>query len=107
MNPNPLKAPSRLTPDSHQRGRDKLSRIPVRVQSQDQPARKPAGADRPVMTFETLTLAPIDRRLIAVELLSDAERDWIDAYHARVSLEIAGKLDDVDRRWLEAACAPL
>lgn len=42
MNDNPLKTPSRLTPDSHQRGRDKLSRIPVRVRPQAQPARKPA-----------------------------------------------------------------
>ena len=40
------------------------------------------GGDRPMLGFETLTLAPIDRRLIDVGLLSEAERHWLDAYHA-------------------------
>ncbi len=67
----------------------------------------PDPAERPMCRFETLTLAPIDRRLIATDLLDDAERGWVDAYHARVLTTLAGQLDAADRAWLTAACAPL
>lgn len=65
------------------------------------------GGDRPMLGFETLTLAPIDRRLIAVDLLSEAERRWLDAYHARVLKEVGDRLDGEELSWLKAACAPL
>ena len=42
------------------------------------------GGERPMLGFETLTLAPIDRRLVAREMLTDEERAQLDAYHARV-----------------------
>ena len=42
------------------------------------------GAERAMLGFETLTLAPIDRTLVEPALLTDAERAWLDAYHARV-----------------------
>ena len=59
------------------------------------------------LEFETLTLAPIDRRAIDLSLLEDGERRWLDAYHARVFEALAPLLDSVDAAWLEAACAPL
>ncbi|MET0597587.1 MAG: aminopeptidase P family protein [Mesorhizobium sp.] len=65
------------------------------------------GGEIPMMGFETLTLAPIDRRLIAANLLTEGERAWLDAYHARVRSEIAPLLDGADVAWLEAATAPL
>jgi Xaa-Pro aminopeptidase len=71
------------------------------------PAKKPDGGDRPMMQFETLTLAPIDRRLIVTSLLSEDERAWLDAYHQRVVDEIGPTLDVNDREWLEAACMPV
>jgi Xaa-Pro aminopeptidase len=71
------------------------------------PPEKPEGGDREVMGFETLTLAPIDRRLVARKLLTDAERAWLDAYHARVAAVLAPKLDAETARWLTAACAPI
>ena len=66
-----------------------------------------AGAEKPINAFETLTLAPIDRRLIEVAMLSPAERDWLDAYHARVRGEVRSHLDETDKLWLDAATAPL
>jgi len=66
-----------------------------------------AGAEKPMNAFETLTLAPIDRRLIEVAMLSPAERDWLDAYHARVRIEVRSHLDETDKLWLDAATAPL
>ena len=68
---------------------------------------KVAGGDRAMMEFETLTLAPIDRRLVLPELLSAEELAWLDAYHARVAEEIGPELGPADRAWLEAATAPI
>ena len=65
------------------------------------------GAERPLLGFETLTLAPIDRRLIDLELLTPQERAWLDAYHARVAAAIGPQLDGDAAAWLEAETAPL
>ena len=65
------------------------------------------GGDRPMLGFETLTLAPIDRRLIDPALLAPAEAEWLDAYHARVREALAPDLDGPVRTWLEAATRPL
>ncbi|WP_439577507.1 aminopeptidase P family protein [Elioraea sp.] len=65
------------------------------------------GAAKPFLGFETLTLAPFDRRLIDPALLSPAERSWLDTYHARVVHEVGPLLDPAERMWLAAACRPL
>ena len=66
------------------------------------------GAEKPMDAFETLTLAPIDRRLIDIAQLSTQERTWIDDYHARVRREIKPLVDDeATKVWLDAATAPL
>jgi len=70
-------------------------------------APQPAGAEKPLNSFETLTLAPIDRRAIDLGLLSEAERAWVDAYHARVLREIGPLVDAGTRAWLAAATKPL
>ncbi len=67
----------------------------------------PEGGDQPMLSFETLTLVPIDRRLIQPHLLEAAERDWLDSYHARVLAEIGPLVSPETRDWLTAACAPL
>jgi len=68
---------------------------------------KPAGGEREMLGFETLTLAPIDRRLVVADLLSPGELAWLDAYHARVRDVIGPELGPADRAWLEAATAPI
>ena len=70
-------------------------------------APEPPGAEKPLNAFETLTLAPIDRRLVDVRMLSDKERHWLDSYHARVHEKIAPLVDADTRKWLEAATRPL
>ncbi|HET6632824.1 MAG TPA: aminopeptidase P family protein [Rhodanobacteraceae bacterium] len=58
--------------------------------------------------FDTLTLCPIDTRAIDPDLLDAAQREWLDAYHARVESELAPLLDDpADRGWLAERCQPL
>ena len=46
------------------------------------------GAEKPINAFETLTLAPIDRRLIDINMLSATELKWLNDYHARVNREV-------------------
>ena len=65
------------------------------------------GGERPMMGFETLTLAPLDRRLIVAQMLTPEERAQVDAYHARVLAEIGPQLESEVGAWLQAACAPL
>ena len=65
------------------------------------------GGDKPMLGFETLTLAPIDRRLIDTHLLTREELQWLDAYHARVRSELTPLVEPHVRPWLDAACAPL
>ena len=65
------------------------------------------GGERPMLGFETLTLAPYDRRLIRPDLLAPEERAWIDAYHARVRDTLAPLVDAETRVWLDRATAPL
>jgi Xaa-Pro aminopeptidase len=71
-----------------------------------QPADLPQ-AKRPFLCFETLTLAPFDRRLLDPALMAPWEVAWLDAYHARVLAEVGPNLDDPERAWLVQACAPL
>jgi len=66
-----------------------------------------AGGERPMLGFEALTLAPIDRRLILAELLTSAERAQLDAYHARVLVEVGPGVPADVLPWLQQACAPI
>jgi Xaa-Pro aminopeptidase len=66
-----------------------------------------AGAEKPLNAFETLTLAPIDRRLIEPAMLTQEELAWLNAYHARVRDALSPGLDAPTRQWLGAATAPL
>jgi Xaa-Pro aminopeptidase len=62
-----------------------------------------AGAEKPLNAFETLTLAPIDLRLIEPRRLTAGEIAWLDDYHARVRETLAPLVDEETRRWLEQA----
>jgi len=71
------------------------------------PAADIEGGERPMLGFEQLTLAPIDRRLIAAGLLTREELLQLNAYHARVAAKIGPLLDGDAKAWLAEACAPL
>jgi Xaa-Pro aminopeptidase len=55
-------------------------------------------------SFETLTLCPIERRLIIRDMMTDGEIKWLNRYHARVRRELSPLLDNTQRRWLARAC---
>ncbi len=62
---------------------------------------------RPTLGFETLTLAPFDRRLIDPGILGAEDMALLDAYHAQILALIGPHLPEDARKWLETACAPL
>jgi len=66
-----------------------------------------AGGERPMHGFEQLTFAPLDRRLIDVDLLTPAEQAYVDAYHAETLARIGPGLDAEVRAWLALQCRPL
>ena len=65
------------------------------------------GAEKALYAFETLTLAPIDRRLILAEMLTPDEAAWLDRYRARVFEALSTLLDADSRAWLTASTRPL
>ena len=64
---------------------------------------KDRGGERPMMGFETLTLAPIDLNLVDPDLLTAEEREWLNLYHARVRESLSHLVDEETRSWLERA----
>jgi Xaa-Pro aminopeptidase len=65
------------------------------------------GAEKPLFAFETLTLAPIDRRLVDRSMLTTDETQWLNAYHARVAETLGSLVDENARAWLKAATRSL
>jgi Xaa-Pro aminopeptidase len=65
------------------------------------------AAEREMLGFETLTLAPIDRNLVDPSLLDDDEIAWLDAYHAHVREVLTPLVDPNTAHWLAAAAAPI
>jgi Xaa-Pro aminopeptidase len=65
------------------------------------------GAEKKLLGFETLTFAPIDRALIETALLTPEEREWVDAYHAKVVEVVGPQLEREVRDWLTEQCAAL
>ena len=65
------------------------------------------GGERPMLGFETLTLAPIDLALVEPPLLDPQEAAWLDAYHARVREALSDGLDEPARAWLAKATRPV
>jgi Xaa-Pro aminopeptidase len=65
------------------------------------------GAEKEMLGFETLTFAPIDRRLINPGMLSPEERSWLDGYHAQVLALIGPQVEGDVREWLEEQCRPI
>jgi len=65
------------------------------------------GGERPMMWFENLTMAPINRDLVEPALMTDGELTWLNAYHAEVRAKISPQIDGEAKSWLEAATAPI
>ena len=67
------------------------------------PAATSDGEGREWFAFETITLVPFDVSLIDGSLLHATEREWLNAYHARVREVIGPLVDSSTADWLEQA----
>ena len=70
------------------------------VVSQPQPVK---GGERGMMSFETITLAPINLDLVVVDLLTEEERNWLNDYHAEVRTKLSGLIPAEIKGWFEDA----
>ncbi|MEM9259613.1 MAG: aminopeptidase P family protein, partial [Bacteroidota bacterium] len=59
------------------------------------------------LEFETLTFFPIEKSLIIEGMLTRAQVDWINVYHAKVLTAVGPMLEGEEFAWLEEACAAL
>ncbi len=65
------------------------------------------GAEKPMLGFRTLSFVPIDRALVAIDMLTPEERDWLNAYHAETLRRVSPLVPQEVQGWLKAACAPI
>ena len=68
---------------------------------------KPSKKYENFLEFETLTLVPIDKKLIDVYLLDAGEQDWLNNYHRKVYESLAACVNDDEKKWLKESCSPL
>lgn len=59
------------------------------------------------VSFETITMAPYDRNLIVIEMLTKEEKKWVDNYHAQLSELLLPYLGQDEMEWLRDSCLPL
>ena len=65
------------------------------------------GDAREMLDFETITWVPIDRTLIDVEMLTQAERVWLNSYHTDVFAKMAPRVSETTKNWLTQATAAI
>ena len=94
---------------SNEPGYYKAGHFGIRIENLElvtEPCAVPDG-ERAMHAMETLTMAPIDRRLVVADMLTAEERGWLDSYHALVFTEIGPQVDNGTYRWLEKATRPI
>ncbi|MCQ1060686.1 aminopeptidase P family protein [Photobacterium sp. ZSDE20] len=79
----------------------------IRIENLELVVEVETAGDMTVMGFESLTRAPIDRRLVDLALMTDAELNWLNNYHQSVFDVLSPSLQGDDLAWLEQATAPL
>ncbi|HXC30624.1 MAG TPA: aminopeptidase P family protein [Stellaceae bacterium] len=96
---------------SNEPGYYKTGAYGIRIENlivvQPEPNAPKDNDSREMLCFETITLAPIDRNLVARGLLDGDETGWLDAYHARVRETIGPLVDSETKAWLDQATAPV
>ena len=103
-NPQPL-LPGMIV--SNEPGYYKTGAYGIRIENLVLVQPSEGAAEREMLCFETLTLAPIDRALVEPSLLDDDEIAWLDRYHAQVREVLTPLVDPETARWLAEATQPI
>jgi Xaa-Pro aminopeptidase len=92
---------------SNEPGYYKEGHYGIRLENEVLVQKSPVKGEQEMLHFETISFVPFDRRLIDTNLLSADELGWLNKYHSDVYHKLADKLDDVQKKWLKEATAPL
>ncbi|ELS9256526.1 aminopeptidase P family protein [Vibrio parahaemolyticus] len=79
----------------------------IRIENLELVVETPTNGDFPVLSFESLTRCPIDKRNINVDMLTRPELAWLNDYHQKVWEQISPLVDGEVKEWLREATLPL
>ncbi|WEK78619.1 aminopeptidase P family protein [Vibrio alginolyticus] len=78
----------------------------IRIENLELVVETPTNGDFPVLSFESLTRCPIDKRNINVDMLTRPELAWLNDYHQKVWDEISPLVEGDVKEWLRQATLP-
>ncbi|WP_038175559.1 aminopeptidase P family protein [Vibrio pacinii] len=79
----------------------------IRIENLELVVETPTNGDFSVLSFESLTRCPIDKRNINVDMLTRPELAWLNDYHQKVWDDISALVEGDVKQWLHAATQPL
>ncbi|HDM8156411.1 aminopeptidase P family protein [Vibrio harveyi] len=79
----------------------------IRIENLELVVETPTNGDFPVLSFESLTRCPIDKRNINVDMLTRPELAWLNDYHQKVWDEISPLVEGDVIEWLRQATLPV
>ncbi|EJG1993151.1 TPA: aminopeptidase P family protein [Vibrio parahaemolyticus] len=79
----------------------------IRIENLELIVETPTNGDFPVLSFESLTRCPIDKRNINVDMLTRPELAWLNDYHQKVWEQISPLVEGEVKEWLREATLPL
>ncbi|MBC8659548.1 aminopeptidase P family protein [Vibrio parahaemolyticus] len=79
----------------------------IRIENLELVVETPTNGDFPVLSFESLTRCPIDKRNINLDMLTRPELAWLNDYHQKVWEQISPLVEGEVKEWLREATLPL
>ncbi|EKO3871307.1 aminopeptidase P family protein [Vibrio harveyi] len=79
----------------------------IRIENLELVVETPTNGDFPVLSFQSLTRCPIDKRNINVDMLTRPELAWLNDYHQKVWDEISPLVEGDVKEWLRQATLPV
>ncbi|HCM0979908.1 TPA: aminopeptidase P family protein [Vibrio parahaemolyticus] len=92
---------------SNEPGYYRANAFGIRIENLELVVETPTNGDFPVLSFESLTRCPIDKRNINVDMLTRPELAWLNDYHQKVWEQISPLVDGEVKEWLREATLPL
>ena len=92
---------------SNEPGYYRADEFGIRIENLELVVELPTQGDFSVLTFESLTRCPIDKRNINVDLLTRPELAWLNDYHQKVWNDVSPLVEGDTLEWLRQSTTPL
>ncbi|MCT4351405.1 aminopeptidase P family protein [Vibrio sp. NC2] len=92
---------------SNEPGYYRADEFGIRIENLELVVELPTQGDFAVLTFESLTRCPIDKRNINVDLLTRPELAWLNDYHQKVWNDVSPLVEGDTLEWLRQSTTPL